>query len=180
MKTSAFPLFIALSIAATGHALARGPQGAPPAGAAPSTTATVPTTAVDINESVTCRGGGTRTLVASYNPSTGALSSTLTFAACVERNSTQNGGVTTTGTLLQGSSTNLYNLTLSTSVDLERNDGTDSTARVCTRTMVGTFDLTAQTFDGTITQSSCVEDILATQHGDIVQQLLREGPHPER
>jgi hypothetical protein len=178
MKTSAFPLFIALSIAAAGTALARGPQGGPPAAPATAPTATVPTTAVDINESVTCRGGGTRTLLASYNPSTGALSSTLTFAACVERNSTQNGSVTTNGTLLQGSGSNLYNLTLSTSVDLERSDGTDSVARVCARTMVGTYDLTAQTFDGTITQSSCVEDIVATQHGDIVQQLLRDGPQP--
>lgn len=178
MKTYAIPLLAGLCLVAGGNALARGPQGGPPPGAPAATTATVPTSAVDINESVTCRGGGTRTLVAAYNPSTGALNSTLTFAACVERNATQNGSVTTTGTLLQGSSTNLYNLTLSTSTDLERSDGTDSIARVCTRTMVGTYDLTAQTFDGTITQSSCVEDMVATQHGDIVQRLLRDVGQP--
>jgi hypothetical protein len=182
MRANQFPALVVLGVLvyANAYAQPRGERnGSMPVVLTP-VAATVSSSAVSIDESFTCRGGGTRVTKASYTPATGALASSVTFTACVERNSTQDGSITTTGTLLPGSAANLYTLSLTTTVDMDRTNGTDSIGRLCTRTTSGTFDLTAQTFSGTVTQNNCIEDVLATQSGDIVQQLLHDSIQTER
>lgn len=179
MKASYVPTLIAIGLMACTTAWAGGGPGGPGGPDGDSTTtppaATISTTAVSIDESATCEGGGTRAISGSYDPTTGALESTVTYTSCVERDSTQSGSITTAGTLVQGSSDTVYTLSLSSTVDMSRTRGTDENQTTCTRTMAGTYDLTAQTFSGAVTQEDCTEEMVATQYGDIVQQLLSGG-----
>ena len=137
-------------------------------------TATVPTSAISIDLSYNCRGGGTRAMTGSYDPATGALSSSVTLTACVEGNTTHNGSVTTTGTLTQ-SATDTYALNLTSVYATTVTNGTDSVVRNCTWTKSGTYDLAAQTFTGSVVKTNCSLDLTETQRGDIVQHLLRDS-----
>ena len=169
-------------IATTPYAFAHGGHGTGPSGmmgtgtGAIGTTATasVPTSAVNIDLSFACRGGGTRTMTGSYDPATGALASSVTLTDCVEGSATHNGSVTTSGTLTQ-SGTNVYALSLTSVYATTVANGTDSVTRNCTWTKTGTYDLTAQTFTGNVTKTNCSLDLTETQRGDIVQHLLRDS-----
>jgi hypothetical protein len=171
---SLFALAAGLTIAPL--ALAHGGHGPGPAGIAAPTTAaaTVPTSAVSIDVSRTCRGGGTRAITGSYDPATGALAASLVLSACVEGGTTHDGSVTTSGTLTQ-SATNVYALNLTSTYATTATNGTDSVARNCTWTKAGSYDLVAQTFTGTVTKTNCSLDLTETQRGDIVQHLLRDA-----
>ncbi|MCB1775921.1 MAG: hypothetical protein KDI50_00640 [Candidatus Competibacteraceae bacterium] len=172
MKARYVPVLITMGLMTCVGVQARGGHG-PGDGTSTATTATISTTAVSIDESATCQGGGTRAISGSYDPTTGVLESTMSYSSCIERDSTQDGSITTTGTLVQDSSdSTVYALDMSTVTDITRTRGTDESQMTCTRTAVGTYDLTAQTFTGTVTQESCVDEMVATQYGDIVQQLL--------
>ena len=175
MKARYIPVLITIGLMTCATALAHGGRNGD--GTSISTTATIPTTAVSIDESATCQGGGTRAISGSYDPTTGALESTVTYTNCIDRDSTQDGSITTTGNLIQDTSdSNLYILSLSTTTDMSRTRGTDENQMTCTRTTAGTYDLSTQTFTGTVTQKAdCVEEMVATQYGDIVQQLLSGG-----
>lgn len=143
-------------------------------GTAATAAATVPTSAVSIDVSYACRGGGTRTMTGSYDPATGALSGSVTLTDCVEGNATHNGNVTTSGTLMQ-SGTNVYALDLTSTYVTTMTNGTDSVSRNCTWTKTGSYDLTAQTFTGSVVKTNCSLDLTETQRGDIVQHLLRDA-----
>lgn len=169
-------LLLAAGLAAVPLAHAHGgrPGHAGAAGATTDTTASVPTSAVSIDVSHACRGGGTRAMTGSYDPATGALASSVTLTDCVEGGTTHNGSVTTTGTLTQ-SATSSYALSLTSVYATTVANGTDSVARNCTWTKTGTYDLAAQTFTGTVTKTNCTLDLTETQRGDIVQHLLRDS-----
>jgi hypothetical protein len=156
-------------------ALAHGGQGAGnrPATSA-TTTATVPTSAVSIDVSRACRGGGTRAMTGSYDPATGAIAASVTLTACVEGGTTHDGSVATSGTLTQ-SATNVYALDLTSVYATTATNGTDSVTRHCTWTKTGSYDLAAQTFTGSVTKTNCSLDLTETQRGDIVQHLLRDA-----
>lgn len=162
-----------VGVSATPLAFARG--GHAEGDTQSSATTTVSTTAVNVNESVACETSGTRATTASYDPSTGKLSSTLTFSACTDSSGeVRDGSISTAGTLVAKSSTT-YTLTASTTVDLTETRGTYSKDRVCTMTRTGTYDLSAQTFSGTKSQSDCSETVVEPTRGDVVQQLLYGG-----
>lgn len=179
MRAHHLPVFLAMGLMACTVQAAGDRGGPPPGDPPPPTAATIPTTDVSINETMTCQGGGTRAITGSYTVATGALASSITFTDCVDRNSTQNGSITTSGSLKQGSASDQYTLSLTTTVDLKRTDGANRNQSTCTRTTAGAYDLTQQTFTGKVTQSNCSEDVVETPHGDIVQHLLNgmDAPH---
>jgi hypothetical protein len=170
-------LAIVAGLAASPFALAHGGHGPGGMGSGTGTTATaatVPTSAVSIDVSHACRGGGTRAMTGSYDPATGALSSSVTLADCVEGNATHNGSVTTSGTLTL-SGTNVYALNLTSTYATTMTNGTDSVSRNCTWSKTGSYDLAAQTFTGSVLKTNCSLDLTETQRGDIVQHLLRDA-----
>lgn len=168
-------LALAAGLACAPLALAHGGHGPGPAGAAAATpAATVPASAVNIDISRTCRGGGTRALTGSYDPATDALAASVVLTACVEGGATHDGSVVTSGTLTQ-SGTDVYALDLTSTYATTVTNGTDSVTRNCTWTKTGSYDLAAQTFTGSVTKTNCSLDLTETQRGDIVLHLLRDA-----
>jgi hypothetical protein len=140
----------------------------------PSSTATIPTTAISFDQTFNCRGGGTQAMKGSYDPTNGALTSSVTLSKCVVGWETHDGTISTTGTLVSTTSTT-YTLALTSTYDTTVTNGTDSVARKCTWSKNGTYDMTAQTFTGTVSKSNCGLTLTETQRGDIVQHLLRDS-----
>lgn len=176
MKHRLLPLFaLTAGLACSPLALAHGGHGAGnrPATAA-TATATIPASAVAIDISRSCRGGGTRAMTGSYDPASGAIAASVTLTACVEGGTTHDGSVVTSGTLTQ-SGTDVYALDLSSTYATTATNGTDSVTRHCTWTKTGSYDLAAQTFTGSVTKTGCSLDLTETQRGDIVQHLLRDA-----
>jgi hypothetical protein len=168
-------LALAAGLTCAPLALAHGGHGPGPAGnPATTATATVPTSAVSIDISRACRGGGTRAMTGSYDPASGAIAASVTLTACVEGGTTHDGSVTTSGTLTQ-SATDVYALDLTSVYATTASNGTDSVTRNCTWTKTGSYDLAAQTFTGSVTKTNCSLELTETQRGDIVQHLLRDA-----
>lgn len=120
-----------------------------------------------------CAGGGTRSVVGSYDPTTGALSTTTTLTACVARNGDKFDGTTaSTGTLLAIATGFTINITAIVHTTVTRADGS-TVARACTTTKVGTFTTAAQTFDGTTTETACSVTGKVLEHEGLVEHLLR-------
>ena len=142
--------------------------------ALPSSTATVPSTAVSFDQTFTCRGGGTQAMKGSYDPISGALSSSVTLSKCVVGWEPHDATISTSGSLVASSSSR-YTLALTSTYDTTVTNGTDSVARKCTWSKNGSYDLSAQTFTGTVSKSNCGLTLTETQRGDIVQHLLRDS-----
>lgn len=141
--------------------------------AATSTTSSTTPGPSAISMSNNCAGGGTRSVVGSYDRTTGALSTTTTLTACVTRNGdTFDGTTATTGTLLATATGFTIDITATVNTTVTRADGS-TVVRACTTKKTGTFTHATQTFDGSTTQTNCSVTGRVLEHEGLVEHLLR-------
>lgn len=143
------------------------------ANAADTSTAAAAPTSYSVDMTQDCSGGGTRTVMGSYDATTGSLNTTTTLAACIVRNGDKfDGTTTTTGTLLTTGTGFTIDITATVDTSALLADGS-TVVRKCTTVKQGTFDSTTQTFDGTTAKNNCSVTGKVREHEGIVEHLLR-------
>ena len=136
----------------------------------PSVTQTGP----DLNFTVQCRGGGTRTVKGTWDTTTGKLDVTITVKNCKETaNEVHNGTTTMTGTLKPATTGHSYSIDLTTHGD---NTVTSSKgvkySLVCDITKKGDYDDSTHLFTGTL-KNSCTKDGSFLGSDNLVDYLLK-------
>jgi hypothetical protein len=158
------------------------------------TTGSGTTNPVSINFNYACRGddqhsssgGGTRTIVGTWDTTSGALNVTVTMTNCEGPGDlTVTGTDVITGTLMQGTTPGSYTINTSEviSTTATNDDNSDTLTRACTITRNGTFD--RDTFTGKTTRTNCSLDGTYREAGrdardiHLLENLLKRAVNDE-